>query len=379
MNLQMYSLVAALIGFTSVFLFFKNLINSGIESIAKTERRKRIDRLVSSSTSLNTRTKSTFRSIDSKVEVYGQNLVRSEYRERLKNLAIQTGGDAEGLFRIVVKQKLYFSIIGLLLSFLFILRGNWEYVILAGLLTSAGYLLPNSVRLVNKFMQSNYLRRLFSMARFAGEKWQSKESLIGLKILTSLFGFIVSYFYAVLNSESPNAILWTLAGVSTGFFLPDVLLYNKVAKRREKFAQNLPDAIDLLSMCVSAGLAFPAALAKVSDVQIGPVPEEFSRVRAEVQLGKDRNDALREMADRIRLDSLRRFVNAVAQVDRFGIPIAAALDEQARELRADRRARAREKAQKVPIKILGPVMLCFLPCVVLIVLGPAVIGILSLT
>ena len=130
-------------------------------------------------------------------------------------------------------------------------------------------------------------------------------------------------------------------------------------------------------MCVSAGLAFPAALAKVSEIQSGPVPEEFLRVRAEVQLGKDRNEALREMADRMKVDALRNFVNAVSQVDRFGIPISAALQEQSKELRAERKARGREKAQKVPIKILGPVMLCFLPCVLLIVLGPAIIGILG--
>jgi tight adherence protein C len=174
-----------------------------------------------------------------------------------------------------------------------------------------------------------------------------------------------------------SSIFLLFLGVILGFFVPDIILYNNVAKRREKFAEALPDAIDLLTMCVNAGLAFPQSLAKVSDIQKGPVSEEFIRVRTEVQLGKERNVALGEMADRIKLDSLTNFVNAVAQVDRFGIPISAVLQQQSVELRAERKAKGREKAQKVPIKILGPVMLCFLPCVIIIVLGPAIIGILG--
>ena len=102
--------------------------------------------------------------------------------------------------------------------------------------------------------------------------------------------------------------------------------------------------------------------------------EEFARVTAEVQLGQSRSDALSSMAERTQEKHIQKFVNAMMQVDRFGIPVGNVLIEQAKEMRAARRARARERGQKVPVKILGPIMLCFLPTVLLIILGPVVIS-----
>ena len=101
------------------------------------------------------------------------------------------------------------------------------------------------------------------------------------------------------------------------------------------------------------------------------------RVNTQVQIGQARSEALMEMAERTGSKPMLSFVNAVVQVDRYGIPISGALREQAIEMRSERRSLAREKGQKVPIKILGPIMICFLPCVVIIVLAPAIIGIIS--
>lgn len=162
-----------------------------------------------------------------------------------------------------------------------------------------------------------------------------------------------------------------------GFFLPDLLLQNKVLKRKEMIANTLADAIDMLQMCVNAGLAFPAALSKVAETQSGPVAEEFARVTAEVQLGQARSDALQAMADRTQEEHVQKFVGSMMQVDRFGIPIGNVLIEQSKEMRAARRERARERGQKVPVKILAPIMLCFLPSVLIIILGPAVISIMK--
>jgi Flp pilus assembly protein TadB len=310
------------------------------------------------------------------VESIGNRFVQKRYREALQNLTNQVGAKSEDAIETLVKRKIYFAFTGFLLSFLFFLRQEWSLLPLTLLLTSSSYFFPNLLSLIGRWSRTRYARKLTALAAFSGSRWQSPKSLFAIKFILAIATFFVCYTYAFVKSPSLNGLLISLSFVFIGFFLPDLLIYNKVIKRREKFEDTFPDAIDLLSMCVNAGLAFPGALARVADTQKGPVPEEFSRVRMEVQLGKDRNQALLEMAGRVKVESLREFVSAVSQVDRFGIPISRALQEQSRELRAKRTARGREKAQKVPIKILGPVMICFLPCVLLIVLGPAIIGIM---
>ena len=197
------------------------------------------------------------------------------------------------------------------------------------------------------------------------------------KLVFATNGFIIGYLYLVAKAGSPGSIINAILSVCIGFFLPDILLQNRVLKRKEVIANSLPDAIDMLQMCVSAGLAFPAALSKVAETQSGPVAEEFSRVTTEVQLGRSRSEALSGMAERTQEKNVQRFVSAMQQVSTFGIPILNVLMEQAQEMRSTRRESARERGQKVPIKILAPIMLCFLPTVIIIVLGPAVITLIT--
>ena len=113
-------------------------------------------------------------------------------------------------------------------------------------------------------------------------------------------------------------------------------------------------------------------MTQVANNQTGPVAEEFSVALQEMQLGRSRSQALEAMAGRTRQADVQRFVWAMMQVDKLGVPVAAVLREQAKEMRAKRYARAREQAQKVPLKILMPLMLCFLPALFVIILGPAV-------
>lgn len=156
------------------------------------------------------------------------------------------------------------------------------------------------------------------------------------------------------------------------FFVPDILIYNEGLKREQEMTKKLPDALDLLNLCVESGLSFQAAVTQVATNQTGPVAEEFSVALQEMQLGRSRSQALEAMAGRTRQEDVQRFVWAMMQVDKLGVPVAAVLREQAREMRAKRYARAREQAQKVPLKILMPLMLCFLPALFVIILGPAV-------
>lgn len=165
---------------------------------------------------------------------------------------------------------------------------------------------------------------------------------------------------------------------AAGFWLPDLLAYNAGLRRTEALRRSLPDAIELLSLCVQSGMGFQAALAQVATHQEGPVAQEFARVLREMQLGQSRQTALDALGKRSREADLNRFVAAVLQADRLGIAISAVLTEQAAELRSKRRDRAREAAQKVPVKILLPVIACFLPGIFIIVLGPASLSLLRI-
>ena len=165
---------------------------------------------------------------------------------------------------------------------------------------------------------------------------------------------------------------------SAGFWLPDLLAYNAGLRRTEAIRRSLPDAIELLSLCVQSGMGFQAALSQVADYQEGPIAQEFARVLREMQLGQSRQTALEALARRSREEDLHRFVSAIVQADRLGIAISGVLTEQAAELRSKRRDRARESAQKVPVKILLPVIACFLPGIFIIVLGPATLSLFRL-
>jgi tight adherence protein C len=170
-------------------------------------------------------------------------------------------------------------------------------------------------------------------------------------------------------------ILFAIVGAGIGFFLPDVLLYNAGLKRQTVIQSALPDAMDMLTVCVEAGLGFDAALAQVARNTAGPLAAELARALQEMQIGKSRTEALRAMADRTTVPELRAFVAALVQAGELGISIARVLREQASEMRMRRGQRAEEKAQKVPVKILFPLVLCLFPALFVIIIGPGAITI----
>jgi len=160
-----------------------------------------------------------------------------------------------------------------------------------------------------------------------------------------------------------------------GYLLPNVILKNMADKRSERIQRELPDALDMLTISVEAGLAFDAALSQVARNTDGPLAEEFFRVLSEMQIGRPRLEALKAMSDRTDVEDVRTFVTAMAQADTFGIPIANVLRVQAEEMRVKRRQRAEETAQKVPVKILFPVIFFIFPVLFVVLLGPAAITI----
>ena len=152
---------------------------------------------------------------------------------------------------------------------------------------------------------------------------------------------------------------------------PNMYLYQRPTTAPRRMQRALPDAIDLLTISVESGLGFDAAVAQVARNTEGPLAEEFARMLQEMQIGRGRADALRSMAERTDLPDLRSFVSAMVQADAFGIPVGQVLRVQSSEIRVKSRQWAEEMAQKVPVKILVPLIFCILPCLFIAVLGPA--------
>ncbi|MFM8448341.1 MAG: type II secretion system F family protein [Candidatus Nanopelagicaceae bacterium] len=305
---------------------------------------------------------------------FGNRFVRNRYKVELEKLIVSSGEAESKTLDNLIEQKSIFAFGGLFLTFGFVAIKNQSFLPITIALIFFGYLYPNVESFVKRLRGTKYRSKLeFMLAQSGVNNEEEYLSFIKKKIVYAFFGFILSYVYLLGKDGNFSGFSVSLLAVFLGFFLPDILLQNKVLKRKEELANTLPDAIDMLQMCVNAGLAFPAALTKISETQSGAISEEFSRVTAEVQLGKSRQEALLAMAERTREPNIHKFVNSMAQVERFGIPIGNVLTEQSKEMRAKRRESARESAQKVPVKILAPIMLCFLPTVLIVVLGPAVV------
>jgi tight adherence protein C len=190
--------------------------------------------------------------------------------------------------------------------------------------------------------------------------------LVGLAALGALYG----------ANQPTTLFLFAAIGAAIGFFLPDLLLYNAGLKRQARIQATLPDAMDMLTICVEAGLGFEAALAQVARNTDGPLAADLSRTLQEMQIGKSRTEALRSLAERTTVSELRAFVAALVQAGELGISVAGVLREQAKEMRLRRRQRAEEQAQKVPVKIMVPMVLCLFPALFVIIIGPGVISIM---
>jgi tight adherence protein C len=193
--------------------------------------------------------------------------------------------------------------------------------------------------------------------------------LIAVGIIGTPIGFVLD--------GGVGALIGGLAGAVLGFFIPDLVIYQLSHNRQERIRQTMPDILDVLTVSVEAGLGFDAALAQITRYGRGPVAGEFARVLQEMQIGRSRVDALRALGQRSNVTELKSFCSIVVQASELGVPIANVLREQSKEMRIRRRQRAEELAQKVPIKILFPLIFCLFPALFIVILGPGFINILK--
>jgi len=190
--------------------------------------------------------------------------------------------------------------------------------------------------------------------------------------LGGLFFLMMTRFGVDLNRR----LLYTLLTAVLGYFLPVLLLRSMIDRRKEAIIKKLPDALDLMTICVDAGLTFNAAMQKVDEKWDDPLAQEFGRVIYEMQLGKSRRQALRDMTERMDVPDVTSFIAAILQADQLGVGIGKVLRIQAEQMRIRRRQRAEEKAQQAPVKMLFPMVFLIFPSIFIVLLGPALFQVL---
>jgi tight adherence protein C len=202
------------------------------------------------------------------------------------------------------------------------------------------------------------------------------DRVLAYKVLGLGAGLALGAVAGIMLGGQPIQVVIVAGGAALlGYFVPNMVVYQLAHNRGERIRRELPDALDLLTITVEAGLAFDAAVAQVARHTTGPLAAEFFRVLQEMQIGLGRSEALKALGERTNVPELRQFVTAMVQADAFGIPVAHVLRVQAKEMRVRRTQLAEERAQKVPVKILFPLIFGILPALVIVVLGPAAIDI----
>lgn len=233
-------------------------------------------------------------------------------------------------------------------------------------------------RRARRFTPAGILDHLERRAFLAGvsDAWPT-ERLLAVKVIVALGLGIAGLLAFVANPGVPTLLL-TGVLVGLGYFSVDLIMNARASERQGAMERELPDVLDQITICVEAGLGFEAAMAKVAE-NVGPLPEEVGRTLQDIQIGVPRPQALEKLLARTDVSDLRTFVHAFIQAERYGIPVAKVLRIQATEMRAKRKVRAEERAMKIPVKIVFPVVLCILPALFVVVAGPAVVRISSMS
>ncbi len=208
-----------------------------------------------------------------------------------------------------------------------------------------------------------------------GDAWPV-ERVLGLKLgLTVVLG-IIGALRAAAN-PTPSSLVVAIVLAMVGYIAPDVWLSGRADRAQTEIRTSLPDLLDQITICVDAGLGFEAAMARVAEVNEGRLASEFRRMLQEVRVGVSRQHAFESLVARTDVDDLRYFISAVSQAERLGVPIADVLRVQAAEMRLKRRQWAEEAAQKLPVKLLFPLIFVILPALFIVMLGPAVIDLID--
>ena len=217
-------------------------------------------------------------------------------------------------------------------------------------------------------------RRLIELAGMAGSL--EPTTFFALRIVATIglgLGAFMLFFVLSRNVAATQAILYTIGGAAVGYFFPLLWIRSKIRKRQDGILKALPDSLDLLVICVEAGLGFDAAMGKVYEKWDNDLAVAFGRVLREIQLGKGRREALKDMSDRMEVPDVTSFTAAIIQADQLGVSMSTILRVQSDQMRVKRRQRAQEKAHQAPVKMMIPMVLLIFPSIWIVLLGPAAI------
>ena len=194
----------------------------------------------------------------------------------------------------------------------------------------------------------------------------------------TIVGGVLGFALGVALLGGSMALLLAFGLAALGFILPGFVVSRRARSRREELRAQLPDALDLLAVSVEAGLAFDGAVAKLTEHMEGALAEEFSHTLGEMRIGESRHDALKKLSDRADSPEVSSFTRAIIQADQLGISLGRLLRVQASESRLKRQAAAEEKAAKSPIKMLFPTVIFIFPAMFIVILGPAMLNLMTI-
>ncbi|WP_159600753.1 type II secretion system F family protein [Agromyces humi] len=205
----------------------------------------------------------------------------------------------------------------------------------------------------------------------------SVPGVITWKLILAITGTLFGFLFVSVSGSEPFKVVLAVAATVMLFFLPDVMINSRAHDRQQAIMIALPDTLDQMTIAVEAGLGFDSAMAKAARGGEGPLTEELIRVLQDMSIGRTRRESFLALESRTNSEDLRRFVRAIIQADAYGVAIGDVLRVQAGEMRTKRRQRAEEAAQKITVKILFPLIFCLLPVMFIVILTPAVLGIVD--
>lgn len=205
--------------------------------------------------------------------------------------------------------------------------------------------------------------------------------LWGAKLACALVGlFAYPFFGFLVQRVLSRTLIVSLGLFAVGFLLPDFWLYNRIKERQRAILNMLPDVLDLLMVCVEAGLGFDSAVARVAeqeDLTRSPLHQELMRMHLEVRAGRPREETLRALGERCGVQEVRSMVSAFIQSDRLGTPLGKTLRVHAESARTQRRHRAEERASLAPLKMIFPTVLFLMPAFFLVAMAPSLLGLIK--
>ncbi len=236
-------------------------------------------------------------------------------------------------------------------------------------------LMRRIAQLTTKFTPQKQLEEARHQLELAGMNMDPASFFAMRIIVTIAFGLGAFFvFFVGSTSTAPGtALLYTLGAVALGYFFPILYVKSKISRRQEDIWRALPDALDLLVICVEAGLGFDMAMGKVYEKWENDLAIAFGRVLREIQLGKLRRDALRDMSNRMDVPDVTAFIAAIIQADQLGVSMSKILRVQSDQMRVKRRQKAQEKAHQAPVKMMLPMVFLIFPSLWIVLLGPSLI------